>query len=107
MDSNLAVKRFLKRVLVVVVLLIIALAFGLFFAFGGSNPLLIHVANVIDMLLVVMTVLFLLAVVYWLYTMVTGTGQPLTTNRKRAPSRSDEDIPELSELIDNLDSSNT
>ena len=107
MDNNRALKQFLKRVLVVVVLLGIALLFGLFFAFGGDNPLLIHMANVIDIVLVMVTVLFLLGLVYWLYTVVTGTAQPRQKSAKRTSTHHNDDIPELSELIDNLDSSNT
>lgn len=106
MDRNQAVKQIMKRLLVFVVLIVIAGAFGLFFAFGGNNPLLIHVANVIDMVLVAITVLFLLGFVYWVYTMVTGNGRKGNKSAKRSPVH-ESDIPELNELLDNLDASNT
>ena len=84
MDNNAAIKRFMKRMIVLIVLICIALVFGLFFAFGGNNPLLYHVANVIDMVLVAITVLFVLGFVYWAYTMVTGKGRK---GIKRTPSQ--------------------
>ena len=105
MGNNNATKRFLKGLIVFAVLAIIALIIGMFFAFGGDNPILIHVANIIDMLLVVITVIFLMIIAYVGYSFLTGNGQSLTKSSKpssKTKGKHDE-IPELSELIDNLD----
>lgn len=104
MDRNDLIKRIMKRLLMLIVLIIIAGAFGLFFAFGGNNPLLIHVAHGIDMMLVTITVLIVFGLIYWVYTMLTGSGRAKTA--KRSPANTG-DIPELNDLIDSLDSSNT
>lgn len=102
MDGNPALKRFMKRAVYIGGLLAIALVFGLFFAFGGDNPVLTHVANVIDMILVAVTVLFLLGLMYGLYMMVTGQGLSRTKAPKKKVSSNQDELPELTELLDNL-----
>jgi hypothetical protein len=87
------------------VLVAIALIIGLFFAFSGSNPLVYHVANVIDMILVAITVLFVMGIMYMMYIRMMG-GKPLFTPSKPASKLKNDDIPELAELIDNLDANN-
>lgn len=107
MDNQ--IKQLLRGFVILGVLIAIAILIGMFFAFGGDNPLLIHVSNVIDMILVAITVLFAMAVVYKVYAWVSGTGDPITTSQKtknRQKSANSDELPELTELIENLDSDN-
>jgi predicted PurR-regulated permease PerM len=103
MDNNTAVRRLLRGMVIIGIMVAVALCVGLFFAFGGDNPLLIHVAHVIDMALVAITVLFVMGIVYVVYATVTHSGQPLFKSSKRSPNRKNDEIPELMELIDNLE----
>ncbi len=104
MDNT--IKQVLRGFVIIGVLVAIAVLVGMFFAFGGNNPLLIHLSNVIDMVLVAVTVLFLMAVAYKLYAMATGTDKPIVASKKqknRAKQTENDDLPELTELIENLD----
>jgi|GEM_PF-2517840 len=108
MDNGL--KRVLRGFLTIGVIVAIAILVGVFFAFGGNNPILIHMGNIIDMVLVAVTVLFLMAVAYKLYAMVTGSRDPIVASQKRKnqqasknKSKSNDELPELTELIENLD----
>ena len=107
MDNNTPIRRFLRAMVIVGVMVAIALLFGLFFAFSGNNPLLYHVANVIDMILVAITVLFVMGFVYLAYIRFTGNGKPLFAPSRQAPKRKNADIPELADLIDSLDETST
>lgn len=106
MDNS--IKQILKVLLVIGILLVIAVLIGVFFAFGGNNPILIHIGNVIDIALVMITVLFLMAVAYKLYAMSTGRRDPIMASQKRKNTqqqRANDDMPELTQLIENLDAS--
>ena len=87
MDNNSPIRRFLRAMVILGVLIVIAIVFGLFFAFSGNNPILYYVANVIDMFLVAITVLFVMGFIYLGYVKLTGNGKPLFTpsppNRNR------------------------
>lgn len=106
MDNS--IKQVLRILFGVGIVLAVAVLVGAFFAFGGDNPLLIHMGNVIDIVLVMMTVLFLMAVAYKVYAMATGSGDPIVASQKRKnverqKRTSSDDMPELTELIENLD----
>lgn len=103
MDNNTPIRRLLRAMVMLGIMVVIAMLFGLFFAFGGRNPLLFHIANVIDMVLVAITVLLLMGIIYMGYIKLTGNGQPLFKPSRQAPKRKNGEIPELTELIDNLD----
>ncbi len=107
MDKS--IRQIFKVLLIIGVLFAIAVAIGAFFAFGGNNPLLVHMGNVIDMMLVAVTVLFLMAVAYKVYAMATGSRDPImaSTKRKNTAQKNSNanDMPELTELIENLDAS--
>lgn len=102
MDNNTPVRRFLRAMVIVGVSVAVAIIIGLFFAFSGNNPLLYHVANVIDMILIAITVLFVMGITYMMYIRIMG-GKPLFTPSRQSPKRKNADIPELTDLIDNLD----
>lgn len=107
MDSSL--KRVLRVLLTLGVLVSIAVVIGMIFAFGGNNPILIHLGNAIDLILVAITALFVMAVAYKLYAMATGSRDPIIASQKRKnvekQKSSNDDMPELTELIENLDRS--
>ena len=107
MDNNTPIRRFLRAVVIVGIMIAIALVIGLFFAFSGNNPLLYHVANVIDMFLVAITVLFVMGFVYMAYIKITGNGKPIFAPSRQAPKRKNADIPELADLIDSLDATDS
>ena len=108
MDNNTPIRRFLRTMVILGVLVAIALIIGLFFAFSGNNPILYHVANVIDMFLVAITVIFIMGFAYMGYVKLTGNGKPLFAPSRPKPNRKNSevtaDIPELADLIDSLDS---
>jgi len=107
MDNNTPIRRFLRAMIIVGVMVAIALLFGLFFAFSGNNPLLYHVAHVIDMLLVAITVLFVMGFIYMAYIKITGNGKPIFAPSRQEPKRKNADIPELADLIDSLDATDS
>jgi len=107
MDNSL-IRRTLRAMVILIIMIAIASLFGLFFAFGGNNPLLYHVANVIDMVLVAIMVLFIMGMLYVAYIKVKGDGKPLFAPSRPAQKRKNTaDIPELADLIDSLDATDS
>lgn len=107
--DNKTVKRFLRFMVLLALLAVITIIIGLFFAFGGNSPILIHATNIIDMVLIAVTILFVVAfLVVLLQWIKTGSSPDYSKAKnehiKGKPKASYDDLPELAELIDNLDS---
>jgi len=109
--ANPILRRIIKFLLFIAVLAVIFVAIALFFAFGGDNPALIQIGNLIDILVMGMSFVFVVAIIYKIMLMLgfgaeTGTKAKLgvRSSQEAVTSSVDDEFPDLNQLVDNLES---
>lgn len=112
--ANPILRRVMKFMLLIVFLAAIFVGIALFFAFGGDNPILVHIGNFLDIILMGLTFVLVVAVIYRIVLM-TGYGAESQEKVKPGISKSqtvesyddDDEFPDFSQLVDNMESAET